>query len=131
MLKDTTQWRQWGSNPRLLGLEKSTLPLSHCVPSQHPVDMTRKLSQSYTSQNKLSYSQLVTQAYQDSHLRVRRFFILKKKEEVLFRLKRRRTQIGIHYYSRLWFSKATKFCRVEANLGLVLHTDREMLYRHL
>ena len=33
LLKDTTQWHQWGSNPRSLGLESSTLPLSHCAPS--------------------------------------------------------------------------------------------------
>ena len=32
LLKDTTQWRWWGSNPRPLGLESSTLPLSHCAP---------------------------------------------------------------------------------------------------
>ena len=32
LLKDTTQWRRWGSNPRPLGLESSTLPLSHCAP---------------------------------------------------------------------------------------------------
>ena len=32
LLKDTTQWRRWGSNPRPFGLESSTLPLSHCVP---------------------------------------------------------------------------------------------------
>ena len=32
LLKDTTQWRQWGSNLRPLGLESSTLPLSHCAP---------------------------------------------------------------------------------------------------
>ena len=30
LLKDTTQWRQWGLNPR--PLESSTLPLSHCAP---------------------------------------------------------------------------------------------------
>ena len=30
LLKDTTQWRRWGSNPRPFGLESSTLPLSHC-----------------------------------------------------------------------------------------------------
>ena len=33
LLKDTTQWRRWGSNPRPLGLESSTLPLSHCAPT--------------------------------------------------------------------------------------------------
>ena len=33
LLKDKTQWRWWGSNPRPLGLESSTLPLSHCAPS--------------------------------------------------------------------------------------------------
>ena len=27
LLKDTTQWRWWGSNPQPLGLESSTLPL--------------------------------------------------------------------------------------------------------
>ena len=32
LLKDTTQWRQWGSNPPPYGLESSTLPLSHCAP---------------------------------------------------------------------------------------------------
>ena len=31
LLKNTTQWRRWGSNPQLLGLESSTLPLSHCA----------------------------------------------------------------------------------------------------
>ena len=33
LLKDTTQWRLWGSNPRPLCLESSTLPLSHCAPT--------------------------------------------------------------------------------------------------
>ena len=28
----TTQWRWWGSNPRPLGHESNTLPLSHCAP---------------------------------------------------------------------------------------------------
>ena len=32
LLKDTTQWRRWGLNPLPLGLESSTLPLSHCAP---------------------------------------------------------------------------------------------------
>ena len=32
LLKDTTQWRRWGSNSQLFGLESSTLPLSHCAP---------------------------------------------------------------------------------------------------
>ena len=32
LLKDTTQWRLWGSNPRPLGPESSTLPQSHCAP---------------------------------------------------------------------------------------------------
>ena len=32
LLKDTTQWCRRGSNPRPLGLESSTLPLSHCSP---------------------------------------------------------------------------------------------------
>ena len=32
LLKDTTQWRQWGSNPRPLGLGSSTLQMSHCTP---------------------------------------------------------------------------------------------------
>ena len=31
LLKDTTHWHQWGSNPQPLGLESSTLPLSHCA----------------------------------------------------------------------------------------------------
>ena len=29
--KDTLQWRRWRSNPLPLGLESSTLPLSHCA----------------------------------------------------------------------------------------------------
>ena len=33
LLKDTTQWYQWGSNLQPLGLESSTLALSHCAPS--------------------------------------------------------------------------------------------------
>ena len=32
LLKDTTQWRRWGLNPRPFSLESSTLPLSHCAP---------------------------------------------------------------------------------------------------
>ena len=32
LLKDTTQWRRWGSNPRPLGHESRSLPLSHCAP---------------------------------------------------------------------------------------------------
>ena len=32
LLKDTRQWRRWGSNPLPLGLKSSTLPLSHCAP---------------------------------------------------------------------------------------------------
>ena len=32
LLKDTTQWRQWGSNLRPRGLDSSTLQLSHCAP---------------------------------------------------------------------------------------------------
>ena len=35
LLKDTTQWRQWGSNPRPLCRESSTLPLSHCALFTH------------------------------------------------------------------------------------------------
>ena len=31
LLKDTTQWRRWDSNPRPLGLESSTIPMSHCA----------------------------------------------------------------------------------------------------
>ena len=31
LLKDTTQWRWWGSNRWPLDLESSTLPLSHCA----------------------------------------------------------------------------------------------------
>ena len=30
--RTTTQWRWWGSKPRSLSLESSTLPLSHCAP---------------------------------------------------------------------------------------------------
>ena len=32
LLKDKTQWCQWGSNPHAFGLESITLPLSHCAP---------------------------------------------------------------------------------------------------
>ena len=30
--RTTMQWHRWGSNPPPLGLESSTLPLSHCTP---------------------------------------------------------------------------------------------------
>ena len=42
LLKDTTQW---GSNPRPLGLESSTLPLSHCAPYIWVVYFTNTLTQ--------------------------------------------------------------------------------------
>ena len=32
LIKDTTQWCRWGSNPRPLGLKSSTLLLRHCAP---------------------------------------------------------------------------------------------------
>ena len=57
LLKDTTQWHRWGSNPQPFGLESSTLPLSHCAPidSYHikwqdnlPFGYSKKLS-SYMS----------------------------------------------------------------------------------
>ena len=35
LLNDTTQLRRWWSNPRPLGLESSTLPLSHSAPKQY------------------------------------------------------------------------------------------------
>ena len=35
LLNDTTQLRRWCSNPRPLGLESSTLPLSHSAPKQY------------------------------------------------------------------------------------------------
>ena len=34
LLKDTKQWRWWGSNPQPFCLESSTLPLSHYGPNQ-------------------------------------------------------------------------------------------------
>ena len=34
LLKDTTQWRRWGSNPRPFSLESNTLPLSHRTPAK-------------------------------------------------------------------------------------------------
>ena len=34
LLKYTTQWHWWGSKRRPLTLESSTLPLSHCAPSE-------------------------------------------------------------------------------------------------
>ena len=44
LLKDTTQWRRWGSNPRPFGLESSTLPLSHCAPEHACLQKTIKSS---------------------------------------------------------------------------------------
>ena len=35
LLKHTTQWCWWCSNPRLLGLESSTLTLSHYAPTPY------------------------------------------------------------------------------------------------
>ena len=34
-IQTTTQWSRWGSNTLPLGLESSTLPLSHCAPRKH------------------------------------------------------------------------------------------------
>ena len=34
LLKDTTQWHWWGSNPQPLGHESSAQPLSNCAPSR-------------------------------------------------------------------------------------------------
>ena len=45
LLKDTTQWRRWSSNPGPFGLESSTLPLSHCA--QGLVEDYDKNSQEY------------------------------------------------------------------------------------
>ena len=39
LLKDTTQWRRWDSNPRPLGLESSTRPLSHCAPRRSVINI--------------------------------------------------------------------------------------------
>ena len=38
LLKDTTQWRRWGSNPRPLGLETITLPLRPPTHTQNKLD---------------------------------------------------------------------------------------------
>ena len=50
--RTTTQWRHWGLNPRPLGLESSTLLLSHCAP--HVVfvvkHLLKKLSWNVTSE---------------------------------------------------------------------------------
>ena len=40
LLKDTKQWRRWGSNPRPLGLESSLLPLCHCAPTKVLIILT-------------------------------------------------------------------------------------------
>ena len=42
LLKDTTQWRRWDSNPRPFGLESSTLPLSHHAPSHIEIYAKKK-----------------------------------------------------------------------------------------
>ena len=39
--RTTMQWRQWGSNPRHLGLESSTLPLSHCAHASKHLNHTK------------------------------------------------------------------------------------------
>ena len=43
LLKDTTQWRRWGSNPRPLGLNANTLPLSHCAPISYMAGQVSRL----------------------------------------------------------------------------------------
>ena len=50
LLKDITQWRRWGSNPRSFGLESSSLPLSHCAPLY--ADLFSKLTFSQKKKNK-------------------------------------------------------------------------------
>ena len=50
LLKDTTHWRWWGSNPQPLCLESSTIPLCHCAPQYlflTPLDMNNWPSQVY------------------------------------------------------------------------------------
>ena len=41
LLKYSTEWRWWGSNPWPLGLKSSTLPLSHCAPYEDPDKMQK------------------------------------------------------------------------------------------
>ena len=65
LLKDTTQWRRWGSNPRPLGLDSSTLPLSHCVPNyDHVIPILLSKSKSTYSNNISSYNnQIIVKVY--------------------------------------------------------------------
>ena len=51
--RTTTQWRRWGSNPRPLGLESSTLQLSHCAPSR--VHMKQKVTNTICQEHFLNY----------------------------------------------------------------------------
>ena len=46
LLKDTTQWHRWGSNPRSLGLESRTLPLSHINIVTSPTNIIQYIAQS-------------------------------------------------------------------------------------
>ena len=54
LLKDTTQWRRWGSNPQPLGLESSTLPLSHWLRS--PMQVVNSISASLFSANNFYFT---------------------------------------------------------------------------
>ena len=60
LLKDTTQWRRWGSNPRPFGLESSALPLSHCAPSSLGIPTGFPNGPWHVISNNLAFKQLKT-----------------------------------------------------------------------
>ena len=53
LLKDTTQWRRWRSNPGPFGLNSSTLLLSHCAPV--PLILNQSLSFIWITYKKCMY----------------------------------------------------------------------------
>ena len=60
LLRNTTQWRRWGSNPLPLSLESSTLPLSHCAPTGKILMQTTKVILVYHSWSLLYYGRIMT-----------------------------------------------------------------------
>ena len=61
LLKDTAQWRRWRSNTQQLGLESSTLPLSHCAPQ-----WWIKIRLKFILYHELAISEIFTRESKDS-----------------------------------------------------------------
>ena len=67
LLKDTTQWHRWGSNPRHFGLKSSTLPLSHAL--QKAVAMLHQDQWEFSChQIRCKFTPISNNRWQDYHI---------------------------------------------------------------